>query len=396
MIRLLKYYQDRLTMEYNTRKPSESEKTGQFWLYPSSTAIGTKDQYGGACLRAMYYKMKKVEERPLLFRSASIFDRGKYVETAIQSVFTRCKDVEVLGTNVKFRDEINRVSGEFDLIVRVSGICIGVEIKTIGGNHYAVANQVVKFDSKPKLNYVLQVMRYLDFTDKRRLKLITGVEAVERGITTEDSKGLWAVEAGSEEDAFLISRFHIIYWASGEQYSEYALELQPNSKDDQYIIITKLNEDEKNYTYKFKELSLGSIHEQDKILKQHVEANALPDRCYIPEFPHRKELLEKRKEVIRKLNGIKRRKAYENSEDAEHTSTLELYNQANEQLTNITEELDTMYTAWMQQSLDFEKASYKKWEEMDRDWQCAYCSFLTQCLNSFNPKECHNADNKEG
>jgi hypothetical protein len=285
------------------------------------------------------------------------------------------------------------VSGEFDIIIQIGTKIIGVEVKSVGGNQYAIKNQITNFDAKPKLGYTLQVMRYLDYVNGKSLKILSGHDAFSQGHVDYDGSKSWIVETDdTDPDGISIEEFHIIYWSGGEHYAEYALKLHR----DGYLMMKKMDRDsDKDYVYHHKFITVEGIRAKSAELLSYLESNTLPPRSYNISFDGREAIFKEQKKLRRKISGYKRRKSFKDASIVGHEETIRLFNEANTRMEVLESDLKSQYEQWLGSMVDFETPSYKKWLSMDRDWQCNYCNFYPYCKRDYNPTVVRDNDDEQ-
>lgn len=136
-------------------------------LYPSeASVIDREGQIHGTCLRAVWYRLKRVTpSNPPDARAQWIFELGLQVEDLI---IRKCKEAGIwFADHVKWYNPEYMLSGEVDLIIRhpyEPETLIGVEIKSMYG--YAATAEVMGTRTRPgfpKIHQLLQTVLYLDW-----------------------------------------------------------------------------------------------------------------------------------------------------------------------------------------------------------------------------------------
>ena len=359
----------------------DEEREKKVWpermFYPSQMSIDVGDGTAGACGRALYYEMKGQPRNIPDARSQKIFARGKMVESYYQRIMARNDlikemtnvDFKLLGTNIKFRDYKNHISGEFDAIYELDGIVYGMEIKTVGTNYHAISESITAWDAMPKIGAALQVLCYLDYTVGKTLRIISK-QNMETGAMQQ-----WLEECDPNlDDAFSIDTFTLLYWCANVEEKWYTLKLSDGGS---------LMIDSRTYS----KINIADMHSKRKKLIEYIETNTLPPQDYSLGYPERDALDTKIKVVNRALSGIKRRKALTDEEHKDHKATCELLAEKEAELELLNKEYEALYEASNKKCFDFKQRSMKTWAQKGCDWRCIslYCSFRNICEKNINP-----------
>lgn len=147
-------------------RPGFSAPSRGSHFYPSEASVRSEDDTGtliteGGCLRASYYRIKKIGQRePFTGRIAHILNMGKTIEESLVDIF---KEMGIwIANSVRFKDEEYNISGELDaVLVEPDGTLYGAEIKTAYGYH--AESEIIGNTRKPgfpKMAHLLQTLVY--------------------------------------------------------------------------------------------------------------------------------------------------------------------------------------------------------------------------------------------
>ncbi len=412
-----------LVQDYKNREFSEGYAWPQrSYFYPSQSNLRVNGAVAGACQRKLYYTMSGLPEPSVDAITIHKFERGNFFENWYQEVL-RWSDIididfKLVANNVKFKDEENKVSGEFDGIVQLNGEYIGLEIKTSSSNRFALEQNVDGVESMPKDDAVFQVMQYLHYCSKYPLKIIdsenlrkvnlVGIKREEvnnkiaswthRGysVKNETTSAIWLTSpckqvipcAVDDPDAMNIKEWRVIYWSNGEAQGEHTITLG----SDGHVIINGVH---------YKDVNVHAIFDSRLQLIKYLESHTLPPRDYRLDYKDIEKLLSKRNELIkplnRKLGGIKKRKAFNDKTHKDYKVNVEEFNKIESELESIENEF-TKITQEIFNSLKvfkFKEESYQTWingiikgmkdkNANKADWQCVYCGFRNLCKVDYN------------
>ena len=395
-----------LEQDYKNREFDTGYKWPQrAYFYPSQTNLKVNDGVAGVCQRRLYYNMNGLPEPSFDAMTLHKFERGNFFENWYQDILSRAHitdiDFKFVAGNVKFKDEINKISGEFDGIVWMDGRYVGLEVKTIGGNYYAIKHHCGD-NSMPKDEAVFQVMQYLDYAGRHPLKLIPSENLRKVDLVGNDSKeidakitswkhkgfkiksestsAIWLVApsikaipcAVDDPDAIVISEFRIIYWSGGEHQAEHTVSLA----DDGHVIINGKH---------FPDVNVNSIHESRKELIEYLETKTLPPKQYRMNYRDRDKLADSKKPLNQKIAGVKRRNAYKVDKHKDHKATLLEYTKLERKIQEIDDAIIDLYKADLAGNFSFQETSQSSWDKKEADWQCTYCPYKQMCKVDFNP-----------
>ncbi len=152
-----------LDAHFISKKQAQQKHLDRLFPTQSSTFIAYPKykKLEGKCMRAAYYHCMGMEESPgLTLRNHLIFKMGDYTEKMILDILKEKGDLVEEGT--KFFNEQYNISGRLDAIIKHEGKEVGLEIKSIGSNKYAI-NHI--FGSKwneafPKWQNLFQTIIY--------------------------------------------------------------------------------------------------------------------------------------------------------------------------------------------------------------------------------------------
>ena len=126
------------TLKWMGRSQFRSKSKGTFW--PSEASAEYINEYGeqcimGKCHRAVYYRHKGYEVTdPPSPKSQIIFELGRQIENAMVEIWKQMGIWE--NNSLKWENKERNISGEYDVILKVNGSPIGVELKSFYG-YYA-------------------------------------------------------------------------------------------------------------------------------------------------------------------------------------------------------------------------------------------------------------------
>jgi hypothetical protein len=376
------------------------------YFYPSQTNLKVNGAVAGVCQRKLYYNMLGMPEPSFNAMTLHKFERGNFFEDWYQNILSRAHitdiDFQFIAGNVKFKDEENKISGEFDGIVKIDDKYIGLEIKTIGGNYQAIKNHCSD-NSYPKDEAVFQVMQYLDYACRHPLKVITSENLRKINLAGQSSKDIdakviswkhkgfsikntttetiWLTApskkvipcSADDPDAITINEFRVIYWSGGEHQAEHTIALA----NDGHVIVNG-----KHYY----DLNVKNIHESRKELIKYLDSRTLPPKEYRNNYDNRNKLMDKRKPLNQTIAGIKRRNSFKSEKHKDHARTMLEHTKTQRALDEIDKAIEDMYQKDIAAKFSFQETSRATWAKKDSDWQCLYCPYRKSCETDFNPE----------
>jgi hypothetical protein len=347
------------------------------------------------------------------------WERGVYIEQWYQDALMSDKFVDeagynfrLLGCNVKFEDPVHRVRGEFDGVGIIDGEPVGIEFKTIGAWWEGVQETISGYNATAKETAMLQVMRYLHWTQDRYIKLHYKVEKCEAcngvgslpdyddtgeeyGYRCDVCRGTgrikqqWAEECKPEEiGAMQIKKFRILYWMSGEKFSEY--EIQLGSNDELVMYYWDRND---NKTRKiFADITIERILKRQKELFEYISKVELPPKDYAPKNLEKYEIINSISSINRKIGAAGRRKGITDpsactpekvKDDMAHMSNLQ------KELADEQRKLKRAFHNWRAGRWMIHPPKYENWCESKKhvgDWQCreTICPYRELCDKDWN------------
>ncbi len=163
------------TINWFARKQFRGGGKGTLW--PSEASAKFINEYGeeqviGKCARAVYYRVKGVEEtNPPTAMNQVLFLLGNQVESAITEAWKQMGIWE--NNSVKWMNRDKNISGEYDVILREGDMLYGVECKSFYGyyankqllGHWSGRGKAKYFvEGKPKDEHLMQAALYCDNT----------------------------------------------------------------------------------------------------------------------------------------------------------------------------------------------------------------------------------------
>jgi hypothetical protein len=334
----------RAASEKDTVRAAHSSVSSGYW--PSSASILRQEMSAGspynivegACLRNVYYRMMGVSTteatEPMMY---DVWDLGDAAETIYMERFRGLNEYRVIfpnlnGDKLRFSNAVTNVRGEADLVLqhKETAIKFGVEMKSYYG--FWGAMDVAGYDAAAK---VYNPAPYIQVGDPRRTR--PGFPKITNLLQT----CLYLEEFWDDN----IKLWKIIYVARDKG---------PAAEFDVTLVDYEGKRCPQVNGVVISWISLEGIHERYQKLGEYISKKQLPPRDYLPEYDP---------DIF--LTGI------------------------------VPNDLDpwarVKHVEWKKSVED--KASRARTEKkkkeiladgqtkVKRDWQCAYCPYLTRCLN---------------
>ena len=125
------------TLTHMGRRQYRSKGRGTYWASEASVKFTNsfgEEEVAGKCLRAVYYRLKGVEQtNPPNAKSQVIFLMGNMIEDQVCEMWKQMGIWE--NNSVRWEDKDHNLSGEYDIILREGDRFYGVEVKSFYGYH---------------------------------------------------------------------------------------------------------------------------------------------------------------------------------------------------------------------------------------------------------------------